>query len=69
MWHITPGEFAEGVRTGFRELEEAVQKVPTRAGQLVAAEFKRSDRRAAERCAEGYYARWREGERNLRAVA
>jgi hypothetical protein len=32
-------ELASGLRMGLREFEEAVQKVQTRAGQAVAAEF------------------------------
>lgn len=40
-------ELANGVRMGIREFEEAVQKVQTRAGQLVAAEF--NERAAALR--------------------
>src|ERR1051325_9458957 len=40
-------ELANGVRIGLREFEESVQKVQTRAGQLVAAEF--NDRAAALR--------------------
>jgi CHASE3 domain sensor protein len=35
----TADELAKGVRVGLREFEEAVQKVQTRSGQLVAAEF------------------------------
>ncbi len=40
-------ELATGLRMGLREFEEAVQKVQTRAGQVVAAEF--NERAAALR--------------------
>jgi hypothetical protein len=40
-------ELANSLQTGLREFEEAVQKVQTRAGQLVAAEF--NERAAALR--------------------
>jgi hypothetical protein len=43
----TADELAKNVRVALREFEDAVEKVQTRAGQLVAAEF--NDRAAALR--------------------